>query len=243
MIAGKLGINLGRILRGLRQLGKYKKTQVRKWRGNLDEVGRRLYRVWTNLRKRCLSREHSDYALYGGKGVTICREWESFDRFDTWARTHGYERGLWLTRKRRDGPYSPSNCVWEEPAQAARRIRGTRGPGKSRTDVMAFGESKGPIAWSRDPRCAVKASTLCRRLRNGMPAENAITTPPRQRSEGTPSFFIEAFGERRCAEDWARGSNCHVTARTLRARIRAGVDPEIAITAPRRKARSDSKRV
>jgi hypothetical protein len=44
--------------------------------------------------------------------------------------------------------------------------------------------------------------------------------------------WVEAFGERKCIEDWSRDSRCAVTAAGLRSRLLRMVDPETAITRP-----------
>ena len=44
--------------------------------------------------------------------------------------------------------------------------------------LSAFGERKGVEDWVLDRRCKVGPSTLRERLRNGVPPEVAITTPP-----------------------------------------------------------------
>jgi hypothetical protein len=51
--------------------------------------------------------------------------------------------------------------------------------------VTAFGQTKGVTDWARDRRCRVTLVTLVRRLDGGMPAEEAIRTPPFKRSSGT----------------------------------------------------------
>lgn len=40
-----------------------------------------LYGNWSAMRKRCIYRKHPAYARYGGKGITICDRWSSFENF------------------------------------------------------------------------------------------------------------------------------------------------------------------
>jgi hypothetical protein len=49
---------------------------------------------------------------------------------------------------------------------------------------------------------------------------------------GRPPKLVKAFGEEKSLSDWTRDKRCKVTLATLRARLRAGMKPEDAITSP-----------
>lgn len=78
----------------------------------LRNENRNLYEVWKSMRQRCLNKKNKDYQIYGGKGVCICPEWNSFDEFYEWAICSGYESGLSIDRINYDGNYCPENCRW-----------------------------------------------------------------------------------------------------------------------------------
>lgn len=138
--------------------------------------GAKLVRLWRFMREKCAVPSHPSYEHYGGLGVRVCREWdESFDSFYEWAVASGYRIGLRLARKNRSREYSPGNCRWVTVGEKASRRHGSRPPSWTLT---AFGETKGPTAWSRDPRCRVSPSTLLGRIRRGDSPEKAITAPP-----------------------------------------------------------------
>lgn len=73
----------------------------------------RLYSIWKNMKRRCLSKTHPDYALYGERGISICDEWiQHFDMFEKWAIDNGYADDLSLDRRDVNGNYEPNNCRW-----------------------------------------------------------------------------------------------------------------------------------
>ena len=38
--------------------------------------GTRLYRIWQYMRKRCSNKNAINYERYGGRGITVCPEWQ-----------------------------------------------------------------------------------------------------------------------------------------------------------------------
>lgn len=70
----------------------------------------RAYRAWRGMRVRCLNPKCVWYHRYGGRGITICDRWLSFEYF--LADMGECPDGLTLDRINNDGNYEPSNCRW-----------------------------------------------------------------------------------------------------------------------------------
>lgn len=100
----------GRSLRG----GASKSCGHGKKRGNPKHGSRytKLYMVWVSMRGRCSNPHNKDYEYYGGRGITVCGEWDDYINFERWALSHGYSDGLSIDRINNDGNYEPSNCRW-----------------------------------------------------------------------------------------------------------------------------------
>ncbi|MFN8994847.1 MAG: hypothetical protein ACK5X3_14465, partial [Pseudomonadota bacterium] len=39
------------------------------------------YAVWKSMVNRCTNKSNNNYASYGGKGVTVSKEWRNFEQF------------------------------------------------------------------------------------------------------------------------------------------------------------------
>lgn len=72
----------------------------------------KVHQTWSNMLKRCYDCSYRDYHLYGGRGVTVCKEWHNFQNFAEWY-TNNYKEGYVLDKdlKGSGKEYSPSECL------------------------------------------------------------------------------------------------------------------------------------
>ncbi len=71
-----------------------------------------LYKVWNGIKQRCFNPKCEGYKDYGGRGITMCKEWvDSFEIFFIDV-VKGYKKGLQLDRVNNDGNYEARNVRW-----------------------------------------------------------------------------------------------------------------------------------
>lgn len=86
-----------------------------------------LYTKRRNIIDRCYNINHISYTNYGGRGITVCKEWlDDFNSFYKWAIDVGWQEGLDIDRIDNNGNYEPSNCHFVKPHINALNKRTTK---------------------------------------------------------------------------------------------------------------------
>lgn len=81
----------------------------------------KTYASWSAMHTRCRNPKQKTYSYYGGRGVTVCESWNTFENFlkDMGERPEGKT----LDRIDCNGNYSPENCKWSTHAEQSRNTR------------------------------------------------------------------------------------------------------------------------
>lgn len=137
----------------------------------------RLYKVWKGMRGRCNNPNHSSYSRYGGRGVTVCEEWNDYTTFRSWAYANGFRddvptKECTLDRIDVNKGYSPDNCRWVNELVQANNTRVNR--------MLTYkGTTKTMAEWARIT--GIDAGVISARIHSlGWDAEKALSTPVRQ---------------------------------------------------------------
>ena len=88
----------------------------------------RQYQCWADMKTRCDNTSNKFYSYYGGRGITYCEKWKTFQGF--WEdMSEGYSDDLTLNRRDNDGMYCKENCSWDTKnfqGHMRRKQRGTK---------------------------------------------------------------------------------------------------------------------
>jgi hypothetical protein len=122
----------------------------------------KLYGVWKAMRQRCANPNDRSFGYYGGRGISVAEEWQSFGAFRDWAQTAGYAPGLELDRIDNDGPYCPTNC----------RFAPHRENSRNRTNSLRM--PSGELLSHAAERSGLNHRTVTSRRLRGWPAQKLL---------------------------------------------------------------------
>lgn len=123
----------------------------------------KTYWVWHAMRQRCENPRTKHYDNYGGRGITVCERWSSFDLF---LEDMGEAPpGLTLDREDSNGSYCKDNCRWATRTEQANNTRSAR--------TVAVGDQEFTIAQLAAAEGVSHHAMYCRLFQYGWPVERA----------------------------------------------------------------------
>lgn len=166
----------------------------------------RLYNIWVNMRQRCSNPNWTDYHLYGGRGISVCSEWDkSFDVFKKWAINNSYKHNLSIDRIDNEKGYFPENCKWSTPKEQARNRRNSR--------ILVYQKQSKTLAeWSEV--IGLSSATIRKRIDAGWSINEAFKTP----INTNPKNLITYKNQTKTTKEWSRVLGININ--TLRSRLK-----------------------
>ena len=127
----------------------------------------KLYSVYHSIKERCNNSKDKAFHNYGGRGIKISDEWNTFEKFEEWAYQSGYQEGLWIDRIDNDKDYSSNNCRWATPKEQQNNKRNC-------LYITIGGITKTATEWA--DISGINRATIYRRVKVGL-KENDILKP------------------------------------------------------------------
>lgn len=86
----------------------------------------REYSIWAQIRYRCSpkKRPQKSWRNYGGRGIRVCKEWDSFEAFFAHVGA-APSAAHTIDRINNDGHYEPGNVRWATVAEQRANTRAT----------------------------------------------------------------------------------------------------------------------
>jgi hypothetical protein len=134
-----------------------------------SKEGMKTIQAWNAMWQRCTNEAAENYRNYGGRGITVCDRWKTFDAFyaDMGIAPEGYS----LDRINCNGNYEPGNCRWATNQQQAENRRTT-------VNIECDGAVNTMSAWAKQN--GIPLSTVFNRLKQGWEPGKAVSQPSRR---------------------------------------------------------------
>lgn len=138
------------------------KAKIRFLRHNLSNSPE--YTAWEAMKERCFNSKRKQYKNYGGRGITVCKEWLDFRNFYADMGPKSDKKSS-LERIDNNKNYCKENCIWAS--------RYTQNRNRTNNVYLTYnGEKKILTDIARET--GVHAQTIKARISTGMTVEEAV---------------------------------------------------------------------
>lgn len=131
---------------------------------------------------RCNNPQNKFYHRYGGRGITVCKEWHDYVEFAAWSLSNGFDVGLSIDRINNNGNYEPCNCRWVSMKNQQNNRCNNR-------LITINGETRTVSEWC--DKYQINYNTVLQRMKYGIDAEVALTRTHKYRGYGIPVQCID----------------------------------------------------
>lgn len=132
------------------------------------------YKRWINMLLRCNDPDNQAYENYGGRGIKVCKDWHTLERFVE-QLPDGYFVGAEMDRIDNDGHYEPGNVRW-----VTRQVNTTNR--RTRVNLTLGDKTQSISEWSKET--GISVSVIWSRLNeHKWSVERTLTTPPMDKYE------------------------------------------------------------
>lgn len=155
----------------------------------------RIYTQWHLMKLRCQSPSHKSYKDYGGRGISVCQEWQTFEPYKEWALANGYSDSLTIDRIDVNGNYEPSNCRFVDMVTQCNNRRSSK-------FLTYQGKTLSLAQWARE--LGISRFIVSQRLKRGLPVEEILRTEKHaHRGENHHQKLITFNGVTMNQKQWA----------------------------------------
>lgn len=167
----------------------------------------KTYNAWHCIKQRCGNPKNTSYPRYGGRGITLCDRWHSFDSF--LEDVGEIPIGKTLDRIDNNKGYEPGNVRFATAEEQSNNRRSNR--------LIEYKEKSQTAAqWAKE--IGIPYKTFHYRLQNGWTLEEAFETPKTEQTKLTHD------GKAMWLSEWAEETG--IPEPTLRSRRQRGCTPE-----------------
>ncbi len=169
----------------------------------------KLRNTWHKMMRRCINPKDPSFKWYGGRGISVCPEWQTFEQF---AKDMGPSptQNHSLDRIDSNKGYCPENCRWATQLEQQNN--------RTNNQIITFnGETHTLSEWSR--KTGILVSRLYERVRRGNPPEKVLA-----KEDTRNIIYIAHEGKTMSIPEWARLLGMNRT--TVYSRYRRGLAPE-----------------